>query len=301
MRPRVFLALWTSLIALGMLTILGAAAWNARACKGSWPATDIQEGERSLAQGRFYYWRVRRDGAYAVRAHVAPQAPQTLQTFAKRLQPEIAINGGYFDPANGQTTSFVSEDGAHWHDPRQNPRLTQNPALTPYLPAIFNRSEFRLYACADGRRYAIERRDAPAPIGCSLRSALGAGPQLAPDNGAQSEAFIAQDASGRRTRDPLGVDRPNARSLIGIDAHGDALLGLFTQEPHREGARGVTLSEASALMMELGATRVMALDGGSSSGAYSRGVYHYGKFNAKGAPEKRALKSILAVSADPAP
>ncbi|MBK8190473.1 MAG: phosphodiester glycosidase family protein [Vampirovibrionales bacterium] len=260
------------------------------------PSTSCLNTERHFPQGTFYYWRIARNGPWVVRPVFASgDRLQRLEAFVAHSRARAAINGGYFDPANGQTTSFVLEEGQPWQDPRNNKRLTDNPALKPYLPSIFNRSEFRLYACATGRRYDIAFHDAPAPEGCTLQAALGAGPQLAPDNTAQAEAFIAFDAAGKRTRDPLGVDRPNARSLIGITPQGDVILGLFTQSPQPAASRGFTLTQASALMQEAGAERVMALDGGGSSAAYYDGRYYYGKLNAKGQVEKRALKSILAV------
>ena len=67
----------------------------------------------------------------------------------------------FFDPQNGLTTSSVLLDGAIVADPQQNPRLMENPDLQAYLPAILDRSEFRIYACGDEVLYDIVKRSAP--------------------------------------------------------------------------------------------------------------------------------------------
>ena len=74
----------------------------------------------------------------------------SVEAFADRLasagkSPKAILNGGFFDPNNGKTTSHIVIDSQRAGDPAENERLTGNPNLQAFLPQIFNRSEFRVY------------------------------------------------------------------------------------------------------------------------------------------------------------
>ncbi|MGE0201077.1 MAG: phosphodiester glycosidase family protein [Candidatus Melainabacteria bacterium] len=224
-------------------------------------------------------------------------------------QPAAAaiINAGFFDPGNGKTTSFITLQGALKEDPRQNERLTGNPALAPYLKQFWERTEFRVYQCPD-RRYDITSHSSPLPQGCTLQSALGAGPNLLEpgdtpirdlvDHNLMKEGFIARDENGKLVRDPIGAFRPNARSAVGLKANGDVVLLMAAQRPARTNqaaAGGFSLPQVASLLASMGCTRGMALDGGSSSSLWADGKIRYGKFDAKGNPVRRAVKSVLSV------
>ena len=70
---------------------------------------------------------------------------QPIQDFVNQDEDNVvaAINGGYFDPVNHKTTSFIVEESLIIADPRFNERLVDNPDLKPYLGKILNRAEFR--------------------------------------------------------------------------------------------------------------------------------------------------------------
>ncbi|NJK99187.1 MAG: phosphodiester glycosidase family protein [Spirulinaceae cyanobacterium SM2_1_0] len=227
---------------------------------------------------------------------VVPVVAPTLAPLAELVtehQAIAAINGGFFDPQNGQTTSTVIRDRLLVADPRQNPRLTQNPDLTRFLPQIFNRSEWRRYRCAEGERQAIAARTAAAPNGCRLQHALGAGPRLLPELAAAAEGFVAT-AGGQVVRDALGRDRPNARSAIGLTADGTLILAMASQEP-----AGVSLPELAAILEAQGAIAALNLDGGSSSSLYHQGKFYTGQRDADGNAVLRPLKSALIVRRSP--
>ena len=116
-----------------------------------------------------------------------------------------------FDPATGETASFITLEGQLAADPRNNRRLTTNPNLEPYLAQIFNRSELRGYRCDDDIRYDIAAHQTPVPSGCTLYSALGAGPQLLPYSTAREEGFTAYQ-DGVLIRDAINGQGRSARS-----------------------------------------------------------------------------------------
>jgi len=219
----------------------------------------------------------------------------TLPEIAQAKGAIAVINAGFFDPQNGLTTSYVTVDGAIVANPQQNDRLIQNPDLQPYLPVILNRSEFRIYDCLKGLQYDIVRHTAPTPQNCSLRDAVGAGPQLLPTMTGYEEGFLADNEAGERIRDALGSETANARSAIGIKADGTVVWAIASQVPDVDSPTGLTLAEMVAFLQDLGVQQALNLDGGSSSGLYVNGETYLGRIDASGQPIERPLKSVLLV------
>lgn len=229
---------------------------------------------------------------------IAPQVSaelQTLSEFATQPETVAAINAGFFDPANGLTTSYIVQDGQIVADPRQNDRLMQNPNLAPYLPEILNRSEFRRYRCGalgqEINQYAIARRSDPAPPGCTLQDALGGGPRLLPALTLEAEGFT-DPATGR---DAISSTQPNARSAVGILPNGDIVLAMAAQRPSAPAASGLSLSELAEFLRSLGVVDAINLDGGSSASLYHAGNTVFGRVDAQGNPVQRSIKSALQV------
>ena len=63
---------------------------------------------------------------------------KTVEKFAEQTEAVAVLNGGFFDPVNGQTTSYVMKEGEIIADPSKNSRLMDNPQLQPYLKKILN-------------------------------------------------------------------------------------------------------------------------------------------------------------------
>jgi hypothetical protein len=220
-----------------------------------------------------------------------PETLVPLSEQAASVEAIAAINAGFFDPQNGLTTSFVTLAGALVGDPRQNPRLMDNPDLQNYLPAILDRSEFRIYACGPETRYEIVRHSHPIPPDCRLNAAVGAGPQLLPEDTSYPEAFVADNAAGERVRDALGSQTPNARSAVALTADGTVILAMAAQTD--ASPSGLTLPQMAEFLASLGAISALNLDGGSSSGLYFNGTTAYGRHDSKGQWVMRPVKSIL--------
>lgn len=236
---------------------------------------------------------------YQVKVMVADEL-QTLPRFAANQRLTAILNGGFFDPQNQLSTSFVTSQGRLVADPRQNPRLMNNPQLATYIDKILDRSELRLYTCgqpngqADGqnKRYAITNHNQPIPADCQLTEAIGGGPQLLPELTATAEGFLATE-NGVVVRDAIGLSQPNARTAVGIKANGDLVWMMVAQKPENPRNSGLSLPDLAKFMTQLGVTQALNLDGGSSSSFYYQGQTFYGKVNSEGDRVQRAVKSVL--------
>jgi hypothetical protein len=218
----------------------------------------------------------------------------TLENFAKQHGAIAVLNGGFFDPTNQKSTSYVVLQGNLAADPKLNERLINNPDLAPYLNQFFNRTEFRRYECGATIRYDITPHNAPVPTDCQLIDALGAGPRLLPELTAQPEAFV-DTINSEITRDPLGINQPNARTAIALTHKGDVIWVMVAQKPEAPTDSGMTFAELATFLKTLGVEQAMNLDGGSSSSFYYQGKTHYGKVDSEGYPVQRPVKSVLLV------
>ncbi|MCY7277392.1 MAG: phosphodiester glycosidase family protein [Phormidesmis sp. CAN_BIN44] len=253
------------------------------------PAT-IGYKSRKLSHGTAHILSIPAGQFWVTPALSASTEP--LENFAKRDRAIAAINGGFFDPENRQSTSFVVLNGQVVADPRQNDRLMQNPNLVPYLDKILNRSEFRSYQCGDTIAYQIRQHQDPIPAGCRSLSALGGGPRLLPDRTDQAEGFVDRT----KGRDALGSDQPNARTAIGL-THDSTIIWVMVAQTPNAANSGASLSELAELMKSLGVETAMNLDGGSSSALYYQGKTIYGKLDKIGNPIQRPVKSVFLVKA----
>ena len=223
----------------------------------------------------------------------------TVEAFAQQENALVVLNGGFFDPQNGKTTSHLIRQGQNVGDPAENERLVDNPNLSQYMDQILNRSEFRRYECQTmGRtvdpQYDITLHDAPVPDGCSLYSALGAGPQLLPKDTSLAEGFTDY-ANGELVRDAIGSRGANARSAIALTSDKTILLIMVAQ---RSDAPGLTLLEVSEFATSLGTVKLLNLDGGSSSSLYYDGQTYLARLDAEGNPIERPVKSVVVVEQD---
>lgn len=233
--------------------------------------------------------------AHLVSAPVSVSVAEDLQpidSFVAPTQRAYVINGGFFDPQNGKTTSHLIVEGEIVGNPADNERLIENPALAPYLPQILNRSEFRSYRCTahDALRYDIVFHNEPIPENCTIESAIGAGPQLLPENTSVAEAFVDYE-NGQLTRDAIGSMQPNARSAIGLNDTGEIYLIMIQQDGNSSGLSLAGLAEFAA---SLGVTKLLNLDGGSSSSIrFPDGQTYSGQVDFEGEPIQRPVKSVI--------
>jgi hypothetical protein len=288
----------------------GSATLNAKAAPKPAPkstqnkSASLSLEQKQFPQGMLYVLTVPAQSDFRVRPGISNvlatvDAP-VWQNTSSGKKPVFIVNGGFFDPNNSLTTSFVSLKGSLVGDPRLNPQLVNNPKLVPYLPKIFNRPEFRSYLCQDQgnrveTRYDIALHSEPIPDHCLLQSSLGAGPSLLPRLGDYAQGFVDYNAQGKLTRDPIGVCARNARTVVGLTADGDVILMMGAQSPQNPKSSGFSLPEMASLLKARGAQKAMALDGGSSSSLFYGGKATYGKVNKEGGWVRRPVKSVLMV------
>lgn len=227
---------------------------------------------------------------------VLPAISGDLQPISDFAQDNVvaAINGGYFDPINQKTTSFMVEESQIVADPRFNERLVDNPDLKQYLSKIFNRAEFRRYSCGRATQYDIQLHSAPIPNNCTLIDSLGGGPGLLPQNSSVAEGFLAYQ-DGEKIRDAIGNYSLNARSAVGITHDGDVILMMVAQKSNQPLNSGISLPDLAEVMSSLDAVKAMNLDGGSSASLYYQGQSIYGRVDPDGNKIIRPVKSVLSV------
>ena len=282
-----FIGLGSLLVSSSHAFWYSAFADRSSAITESKPAT-IGYKSRKLSHGTAHILSIPAGQFWVTPALSASTEP--LENFANRDRAIAAINGGFFDPENRQSTSFVVLNGQVVADPRQNDRLMQNPNLVPYLDKILNRSEFRSYQCGDTIAYQIRQHQDLIPAGCRSLSALGGGPRLLPDRTDQAEGFVDRT----KGRDALSSDQPNARTAIGLTHDGTIIWVMVAQTPAVANS-GASLLELAELMKSLGVETAMNLDGGSSSALYYQGKTIYGKLDKTGNPIQRPVKSVFLV------
>jgi hypothetical protein len=246
-----------------------------------------------LKQSVVYTVLIPASSRFLVTPAISPHL-SALENFAQKHQAIAAINGGFFDPENQKSTSYLMRQGVLVADPRQNGRLMHNPKLAPYLKKILNRTEFRRYRCGQTVRYDIALHSEPSPTGCQLLDALGGGSGLLPELTLVQEGFL-DFANGKVIRDPLGSRQANARSAVGITRDGSILVVMVAQKPEAPITSGMSLPALAAFMKAKGVEKAMNLDGGSSSCFYYKGKTIYGKVDQKGNWVRRELLSVLLI------
>ena len=277
-----------ALVCLGITLSIAVSSLQAESVVGN--RLDYQIIERS--QYKIHAVTVPHNGQY----QIEPVITGNLQPLADFVSDKTVavINGGYFDPVNQKTTSFVVERSQTIGDPRFNERLVDNPDLKPYLRKILNRAEFRSYDCQGSTKYDIQLHSAPMPKNCNLVGSLGGGPGLLPQNSSVAEGFLAYQ-NGEKIRDAIGNDSLNARSAVGIAEDGDVILVMVAQNRDRPLDSGISLPQLAAEMSELGAVKAMNLDGGSSASIYYDGRTFFGRVDRDGSEIRRPIKSVLQV------
>lgn len=234
-----------------------------------------------------------------IRPAIAPEGLEKLDILAQEGGAIAAINGGFFDPNNQLTTSYVTIDGQVVLNPRENRGLMENPNVAIYIDRILNRSEFRRYQCnppaGESRdqhvNYAITPHDQLTPFHCELVDALGAGPALLPQLRGEDEAFV-DVINGR---DALGSNTPNARSAIGLTPDGTVVLVMAAQRADVSDRSGLSLVELADVMASLDVAQALNLDGGSSSSLHYDGTTYYGRLDPDNNVIRRSVKSVLLV------
>ena len=216
---------------------------------------------------------------------ISVQDLMTNREIHKKMKAVMTINGGFFDPANKKSVSYVYTDRGLVEDPIFNENLYKSGILRKNMDKILNRSEFRILECFDGYKAEISAHKNPVDFECQRVSAVQAGPLTYPQLQLEEEFFIVKDEEGNVIRESASVLHRAPRTVVGLDGDKYIHFLIFTDN------HPVTLEEAANYCAKLGIDRAMALDGGGSTS------FNYkNKIEVVSTPEKnqgRALKSFI--------
>ncbi len=188
-------------------------------------------------------------------------------TIAAHLGASAAVNGGFFNLSTGQAAGYVVIDGVQAKDPSTHStgsKSHKDPSAA-YKEQIANRSELRILTGCFGRvTVEIARHNDALPAGCKLLHCLQAGPQLLPAVTTVEEAFVRRDPRGRYL-DVISSTSRTSRTAVGITAAGQVLLVAVDGPEQGVNSSGLTITELSVVMKNLGCTSALNLDGGHST------------------------------------
>ncbi len=238
-----------------------------------------------------YIIRIPKERNANIRPYVAKSLTFNKDVFAK-TGAELVVNGGYFDPNNKKTSSYVVIDKKVVLDPTTNQSLMNNTSIKPYLNLVLNRTEFRVLDCHGKTKYDIAAHNAKAPFRCEIKHSIQAGPMIYPDLRLSREYFVTKDENGKVTRDSITALKKCARTAIGIK-DGDVYI-IIANIYHK-----LTLPGLYKVCEDLGLEKAMNFDGGGSTSLNYKGTDNpdYKNFEITSDKNKNArkLKSFLVI------
>lgn len=219
-----------------------------------------------------------------IKAYASPSL-KTNKEVHKESGATLTINGGYFDPANEKTISYVVINRQTYEDPIMNENLFNNPVLRKNLSKILNRTEFRIVDCNNKYKYEMVPHNTPVDFTCDVVHAIQGGPMILPDLRLEEEFFIVKDGD-KIVRESCSVLHKTSRTILGLK-DGELHILIITDE------NPMDLYEVQKLCKDLGFDRAMAFDGGSSTSMNYKNKYDVVSIKGDGAGRK--VKSFLMV------
>ena len=205
----------------------------------------------------------------------------------QKTRSRLTVNAGYFDPENQKTISYIVTDRNTAEDPLLNESLLANPILRRNLDKIFNRTEFRIIECSDGKlHYEIVPHKSSVDFGCNIITSAQGGPLVYPQLRMEEEFFIVKDENGEIVRESCSVLHKTARTIIGLQGEDAHILIITDENP-------MNMYEVHEYVKSLGLDRAMAFDGGSSTSMNY--LNQYNVISTKGDGAGRSLKSFMVV------
>lgn len=209
--------------------------------------------------------------------------PTPSQFYATYSHPKAIMNGGYF--WNGYSTGLIVREGKMINPQQTTISRTYNGVSVNYYPTrgafgLNIDGTFSAHWCytPDGKTiYQYDKPspnktgEAPQPIPSATfptkgtvwtpREAIGAGPVLIKDGECKNtwEAEMFDAASG------VGPSSNNPRSAIGSTQTGYLIFFVCEGRNTIESIPGLTLEEIANLLLDIGCSEAINLDGGGSS------------------------------------
>lgn len=197
----------------------------------------------------------------------------------------LTVNGGYFDPQNEKTISYIVINRQTYEDPIMNENLLGNQFLRKNLAKVLNRTEFRIVDCDNKYRYEMVPHNTPVDFTCDVVHAIQGGPLILPELRLEEELFVVKNGD-EVVRESCSVLHKTARTIFGLK-DGELHILIITDE------NPMDLYEVQKLCKDLGFDRAMSMDGGSSTSMNYKDKYDV--ISIKGDGAGRKLKSFLLV------
>ncbi|MDZ4833467.1 MAG: phosphodiester glycosidase family protein [Candidatus Melainabacteria bacterium] len=206
-----------------------------------------------------------KSGAWGIRPYLS-ETTEAVSTAAKKLNALVAVNGGFFNLSDGESTSYVCINDKQLCEPKHNMALVNNKGLQPFLTKIFNRSELRFLSNKSGRsKITIQPHADAVPRDWKLIHSIQAGPQLLPVFTGRDEAFIRRPPGATKDVDSIGCAMRAARTAFGITDDGTAVIVCVQGKRNKEFSEGISLPELAEFMKGIGCVQALNFDGGTSS------------------------------------
>jgi exopolysaccharide biosynthesis protein len=204
-------------------------------------------------------------GAVAIKPYMSDTIETTSSAAAKN-NAIVAINAGFFNLSDGESTSYITLGGKQLCEPKHNGALVNNEGLKPFLTKIFNRSELRFLFDKNGKmQMKVQPHSDSPPAGLKLIDSIQAGPQLLPKYTAKEEAFVRRPSGATKDADSIGTNMRAARTAFGITRSGKAVMVCVEGRKTKEFAEGISLPDLAEFMRRIGCEAAINFDGGTST------------------------------------
>ncbi|MBX3138745.1 phosphodiester glycosidase family protein [Candidatus Obscuribacterales bacterium] len=204
-------------------------------------------------------------GAVAIKPYMSDSIETTSSAAAKN-NAIVAINAGFFNLSDGESTSYITLGGKQLCEPKHNAALVNNEGLKPFLTNIFNRSELRFLIDKNSKVHMkVQAHSDAAPAGYRVVDSIQAGPQLLPKYTAREEAFVRRPPGAAKDADSIGTNMRAARTAFGITKNGQAVLVCVEGRKTKEFSEGISLPNLAEFMRRIGCESAINFDGGTST------------------------------------
>ena len=230
-------------------------------------------------------WSVKSDGTYATE-----DSYRTPGKVYEATQCPVVINGGFFYHYDGTNytsslavsgsellaynINYASEDWKSIYNPTRAAFLEKEDGSFDACWTYFTGSEHFMYPSPAQNSWSSSPLNAPSasfPEGGSAfaaKTAIGGGPVLV--NGGDFVDSYGPELFGGPSG--IGPDSDQPRTAIGVTA--DKMLIFFVCEGRQmtEGVNGLTTADVANILLDLGCTEAINLDGGGSSCMLVNGI-----------------------------
>lgn len=223
-------------------------------------------------------WSVKSDGSYATE-----DSYKTPSTVYQEGEWPVVINGGYFYHYDGvnytsslavsgsellaYNINYASEDWVVMYYPTRAVFLESDNGVFDACWTYFNGEVHYMYPSAAEIDWDLAVQPVPSaefPEGgeeFSAKTAIGGGPVLV-DQGRFVDSYVDEFFGGTSG---IGPDSDQPRTAIGVTADSKLIFFVCEGREMTEGVKGLTTADVANVLIDLGCTEAINLDGGGSS------------------------------------